>query len=83
MYKRQDKTLLRGVSYLKRVQGKLYFDMMSTEVSNDPMLTIGSGIVFDLGGFFDIVFPISVSMSYYYSQFMVKVESNSNLNNYK
>ena len=61
-----DKTLLRGVSYLKRVQGKLYFDMMSTEVSNDPMLTIGSGIVFDLGGFFDIVFPISVSMSYYY-----------------
>ena len=40
--------------------------MMSTEVSNDPMLTIGSGIVFDLGGFFDIVFPISVSMSYYY-----------------
>jgi len=61
-----DKTLLWGVSYLKRVQGKLFIDTMNTDLSKDMLISLGSGLVLDLGGFFDIVFPLSISLNYYY-----------------
>mgnify|MGYP003307710965 FL=1 len=61
-----DRRLLFGASYLKRVQGKLFFDAMDTDLSNNLLMSIGTGFIFDLGGFFDIVFPLSISLNYYY-----------------
>ena len=61
-----NKKLLWGVSYLKRVQGKLFIDGMDTDQSNNLQMSIGTGFIFDLGGFFDIVFPLSISLNYYY-----------------
>ena len=61
-----DKSLFWGVSYLKRIQGKLFVDTIGTNNKNNVMATVGTGIVLDLGGFFDIPIPISVSMSYYF-----------------
>ena len=61
-----DKTLLWGVSFLKRVQGKLFIDAMNTDLSKNLQMSIGTGFIFDLGGFFDIVFPLSISLNYYY-----------------
>ena len=61
-----DRTLLWGVSFLKRVQGKLFIDAMNTDLSKNLQMSIGTGFIFDLGGFFDIVFPLSISLNYYY-----------------
>ena len=61
-----DKKLLWGASYLKRVQGKLFIDAMDTDLSKNLQMSIGTGFILDLGGFFDIVFPLSISLNYYY-----------------
>ena len=37
----------------------------SVDVMNS-MLSMGVGLTFELGGFFDIKFPISITTNYYY-----------------
>ena len=60
-----DLSLPFSVSYLKRIQGSSFVDAAS--VRNHPnMLAVGGGITFETGGFFDIKFPISLSINYYY-----------------
>ena len=39
---------------------------MNTDLSKDMLMSLGSGLVLDLGGFFEIVFPLSISLIYYY-----------------
>ena len=60
MYKRQ------GVTYLKRVQGRVFGDYVNLDIK-DPMIAIGAGITFELAGFFDIKFPLSITSNYYFN----------------
>ena len=39
---------------------------MDTDLSKNLQMSIGTGFILDLGGFFDIVFPLSISLNYYY-----------------
>ena len=55
-----------GVTYLKRVQGRIFSDYVNSDIK-DPMIAIGAGITFELAGFFDIKFPLSITSNYYFN----------------
>lgn len=54
-----------GVTYLKRIRGNIYGHVASVD-SQDPMISVGAGVTFDLGGFFDLRFPMPMTFNYYY-----------------
>ncbi len=54
-----------GVSYLKRIQAGVFVDKVSVK-GQESMLAIGAGITFETGGFFDVKFPIPITINYYY-----------------
>ena len=53
-----------AVTYLKRIQGRIFSDYVNLNL-NGPMIAIGVGITFELAGFFDVKFPISITSNYY------------------
>ena len=53
-----------AVTYLKRIQGRIFSDFVNINL-NGPMIAIGLGITFELAGFFDIRFPLSITSNYY------------------
>ena len=53
-----------AVTYLKRIQGRIFSDFININL-NGPMIAIGLGITFELAGFFDIKFPLSITSNYY------------------
>ena len=55
-----------AVTYLKRIQGIVFTDYVNLNFRN-PMIAIGVGITFELAGFFDIKFPLSITSNYYYN----------------
>ncbi|MGY8750863.1 MAG: TolB family protein [Fidelibacterota bacterium] len=55
-----------AITYLKRIQGRIFSDYVKSNL-NGPMIAIGSGITFELAGFFDIKFPLSITFNYYYN----------------
>ena len=57
-----------GVTYLKRVQGRVFGDYVNSDIK-DPMIAVGAGITFELAGFFDIKFPLSITSNYYYPEY--------------
>ena len=54
-----------GITYLKRIQGRIFAEYGSVDVMNS-MISMGVGLTLELGGFFDIKFPISITTNYYY-----------------
>ena len=60
-----DWSLPFGITYLKRIRGNLFGQMASVD-SREPMISVGAGITFDLGGFFDIKLPLPISFNYYF-----------------
>ena len=54
-----------GITYLKRVQGRVFADYVDLDV-REPMISIGLGLTFELAGFFDIKFPLSITSNFYY-----------------
>ncbi len=60
-----DWSLPFGVSYLKRIQAGAFIDR-ATINDREAMLAIGAGITFETGGFFDIKFPLPITINYYY-----------------
>ena len=55
-----------GLTYLKRVQGRVFSDYVNSDIKN-PMIAVGAGITFELAGFFDIKFPLSITSNYYFN----------------
>lgn len=60
-----DLSLPFSVAYLKRIHGGPFVDAASVS-GHSNMLAVGGAITFETGGFFDIKFPISLSINYYY-----------------
>ena len=55
-----------AVTFLKRIQGRVFTDYVNLNFSS-PMIAIGVGITFELAGFFDIKFPLSITSNFYYN----------------
>ena len=60
-----DLSLPFSVAYLKRIHGGPFEDAASVS-GHSNMLAVGGAITFETGGFFDIKFPILLSINYYY-----------------
>lgn len=54
-----------GATYVKRVRGNIFGHLASVD-SQDLMLTMGMGLTFDVGGFFDTQLPLPITLNYFY-----------------
>jgi hypothetical protein len=54
-----------GLTYLKRIRGNIFGHVASVD-SQRTMISVGAGITFDLGGFFDLRLPMPITFNYYY-----------------
>ena len=54
-----------GLTYLKRIRGNIFGHLASVD-SQRTMISVGAGITFDLGGFFDLRLPMPITFNYYY-----------------
>ena len=54
-----------GLTYLKRIRGNIFGHVASVD-SQHSMISVGAGVTFDLGGFFDLRLPMPITFNYYY-----------------
>ena len=60
-----DWTLPLSISYLKRIKGSIFVDQVNMN-QYGPMLSVGAGVTFEWGGFFDIRMPIPLTINFYF-----------------
>ena len=60
-----DWTLPLSISYLKRITGSIFVDQVTMD-QYGPMLSVGAGVTFESGGFFDIRMPIPLTINFYF-----------------
>ncbi|MBC8345685.1 MAG: PD40 domain-containing protein [Candidatus Marinimicrobia bacterium] len=60
-----DWTLPFSISYLKRIKGNIFVDQATMD-QKESMLSVGAGITFESGGFFDIRMPIPLTINFYF-----------------
>jgi hypothetical protein len=60
-----DWTLPLSISYLKRITGSIFVDQVNMD-QYGPMLSVGAGITFESGGFFDIRMTIPLTINFYF-----------------